>query len=352
MFPAEALAEALLRRGCRLTLVTDRRGEAFGGTLGQLETRRIRAGGVAGRGLLGRLSGGINLFLGLIQAHGLLRRLAPDVVVGFGGYASLPPLLAATHLKYPTVVHEQNALAGRANRWLARRVTAFAVAVDQARLPAGVAPVRVGMPVRPAVLALRDVPYAAAEGTAPFVLLVTGGSQGARVFSTLVPEALALLPEAQRRRLKVMQQARAEDLEAARERYAGTGITVELAPFFADLPARLAEAHLVVCRSGASTMGELAVMGRPAILIPYPHAIDDHQSANARGMDEAGGGWLMPQAPLTPHALAERISWLMDHPEVLARAAACAHALGVPDAAERLAELTLATARPSGETVT
>ncbi|WP_147163856.1 UDP-N-acetylglucosamine--N-acetylmuramyl-(pentapeptide) pyrophosphoryl-undecaprenol N-acetylglucosamine transferase [Pararhodospirillum oryzae] len=346
MFPAEALADALLGRGARLTLVTDRRGEAFGGTLGRLETRRILAGGIAGRGLVGRARGAVELGLGLIQALGLLRRLDPDVVVGFGGYASLPPLLAAIRQKRPTVVHEQNALPGRANRMLAPRVSRFAVAFAHGQAPAGITPVWTGMPVRPAVLALRDEPYQPAGADEPFRLLVTGGSQGARVFSTLLPEAIALLPDSQRQRLHLTLQSRPEDLEAAQARVQDLGLAgVELSSFFTDLPRRLAQAHLVVCRSGASTMGELAVLGRPAVLIPYPHAIDDHQTANARGMDEAGGGWLMPQGPLTPQALAERLEALMNAPEALARAARCARAVGVPDAAARLADLVLATAR-------
>jgi UDP-N-acetylglucosamine--N-acetylmuramyl-(pentapeptide) pyrophosphoryl-undecaprenol N-acetylglucosamine transferase len=346
VFPAEALAEELTNRGHALTLVTDRRGQSHGGRLGQLDTRRILAGGIAGRGAVARLRGMVELGLGTIQAWSLLRAARPDVVVGFGGYASLPTMLAAIQLGLPTVVHEQNAVPGRANRLLAPRVTRYAVSFAKTLRPRGARPNLVGMPVRPAILALREsAAYVASAGEAPFHLLVTGGSQGARVFSTLVPEALGLLGADHKARLRVIQQARPEDLEDAKARYATLGVAAELSHFFADLPERLRDAHLVICRSGASTMGELAALGRPAILVPYPHAIDDHQTANARTLDEAGGAWLMPQDHLSAEALAQRLADLMDQPKVLCRAAACARATGVPDAAARLADLVIATAR-------
>jgi UDP-N-acetylglucosamine--N-acetylmuramyl-(pentapeptide) pyrophosphoryl-undecaprenol N-acetylglucosamine transferase len=345
VFPAEALAEELTKRGHALTLVTDKRGQTHGGRLGQLDTRRILAGGVAGRGLSGRLRGMVELGLGTLQAWRLLRAQRPDVVVGFGGYASLPTMLAAIRLGLPTVVHEQNAIPGRANRLLAPRVTRYAVAFAKAQRPRGARPYLTGMPVRPAVLALRDsAAYVPPEGEAPFHLLVTGGSQGARVFSTLIPEAVGLLAHAHRVRLRITQQCRPEDLGEAKARYARIAVEAELSTFFGDLPERLRDAHLVICRSGASTMGELSALGRPAILVPYPFAIDDHQTANARSLEEAGGAWLMSQDHLSAQSLAERLQALMDQPKVLARTAAQAYALGVPDAAARLADLTIATA--------
>ncbi|ABC21751.1 undecaprenyldiphospho-muramoylpentapeptide beta-N-acetylglucosaminyltransferase [Rhodospirillum rubrum] len=344
VFPAEALAGELIRRGHKLTLITDKRGHVYGGTLGLLDTKRILAGGVAGRGVIGRLRGMIELAMGSLQAYGLLRRLRPDVVVGFGGYASVPTMLAAIRLKLPTVVHEQNAVPGRANRLLAARVSRYAVSFARAERPRGARPVVVGMPVRPSVLALRGEGYDAPRPGLDFRLLITGGSQGARVFATLVPQALALLSPAHRARLRVTQQCRPEDIEAVRATYEAQGIDALLSAFFSDLPERLRDAHLVICRSGASTVGELAALGRPAILVPFPHAIDDHQTANARGLDEVGGGWLMPQAALTPQALAERLGELMDDPDVLVRAAQCARGAGVPDAAVRLADLVSATA--------
>lgn len=344
VFPAEALAEKLMHRGARLTLMTDRRGAAYGGTLGSLETVRIRSSAVSGRGVLGQISGAFNLGLGFLQAIRHLKRLKPDVVVGFGGYASLPPLLAATHLKIPTLIHEQNAIPGRANRLLAGRVSCFSVAFPLVLPPKEVKTVVTGMPVRPAVLNLKDREYIKPDPNGPFRLLVTGGSQGAQVFSTLLPDALALLPDAARARLHLTQQCRPETLEATRLRYQALGIRADLAAFYADLPDRLADAHLVLCRSGASTIGELAVLGRPAILVPYPHATDDHQTANARVMSEAGGGWLMPQGPLTPRTLADRIEGLMLTPDALVRASDCARAVAIPDASVRLADLALETA--------
>lgn len=345
VFPAEALASVLIERGFRLGLVTDRRGHAYGGTLGSLETFRISAGGIAGRGLMNKLRAVAELGLGVIQARSLLKRLRPAAVVGFGGYASVPTMAAATLLGLPTAIHEQNAVLGRANRLLAGRVHRIATSyanvlhVDPAwrdKLT------HTGMPVRAAVAALRDAPYPALTEDGPIRLLVLGGSQGARVLSEVVPSALAALPDAIRSRLSVAQQCRPEDIEAVREAYAGSGIDATLASFFADAPDRISAAHLVIARSGASTMAELTALGRPAILVPYPHAIDDHQTANARAVDEAGGAWLMPQPAFTSDALASRLEALFTQPGTLARAAGCARTAGRPDAAAQLADLVAA----------
>lgn len=345
VFPAEALAQSLMDRGWRLGLVTDRRGHAYGGTLGSIETFRIAAGGIAGRGLLSKLRGVAELGLGVIQARTLLKRERPTVVVGFGGYASVPTMVAATLLGIPTIIHEQNAVLGRANRLLAGRVNRIATSyanvahVDEAWIPKLT---HTGMPVRAAIAALRDAPFPALADDQPVHLLVLGGSQGARILSEVVPAALALLPEALRIRLKVAQQCRPEDLETVRATYASGAIDADLQSFFADVPERLSAAHLVIARSGASTMAELTALGRPAILVPYPHAIDDHQTANARAVDEAGGAWLMPQPAFTPEALASRLESLFTQPGTLARAAGCARAAGRPDAAARLADLVAA----------
>lgn len=342
VFPAEALAQVLIERGWRLGLVTDRRGHAYGGTLGSLETFRIRAGGIAGRGALSKICAVAELGIGIIQARALLKRLNPEVVVGFGGYASVPTMVAATLLGIPTAIHEQNAVLGRANRLLAGRVrriaTSYAnvahVAADwTAKLT------HTGMPVRAAVAALRDAPYPTLSEGLPIRLLVLGGSQGARVLSEVIPAALAALPEGLRTRLTVSQQCRPEDLEMVRAAYAGTGIDATLDSFFADVPERMSGAHLVIARSGASTVAELTALGRPAILVPYPHAIDDHQTANAHAVDEAGGAWLMPQPAFTSETLAGRLEALFTQPGTLARAAGCARAAGRPDAAALLADL-------------
>jgi len=347
MFPAEALARALLSRGRTVALMTDSRGETFGQRLPGVSLHRIRAGRFGG-GVFRKALGVAELALGTLEAGRRLRALVPSAVVGFGGYPSVPTMLAATRQKLPTVIHEQNALLGRANRLLAPRVrriaTSFAEvagirAADRARI------LETGNPVRPAIAALRGTPYIASRGEEPFELLVLGGSQGARVLSEVVPTALARLDAALKRRLRLSQQARPEDLEKVRAAHAGNGIAAEVRPFFEDVPERLARAQLAITRSGASTVAELAVLGRPAILVPYLFAADDHQTANARALEAAGAAWVMPQAEFTAEALAARLSALMNAPETLAEAARRVLALGRPDAAERLADLVLGEAR-------
>lgn len=354
VFPAEALALALASRGVEPVLFTDRRGRDFGG---DIAVERIHGGGIAGLGLAARVVSVGSLALGLFEALAKLRRLAPSAVVGFGGYASLPTVLAASLLGRPTLVHEQNAVLGRANRLLARRVDRIATAFAQvARVPASASGkiTRVGMPVRPAFLPWREAPYAAPTSTGPFNLLVLGGSQGARVFAEVVPQAIARLDPALRRRLSVTQQCRPENLEETRAAYAEIGVKAELASFFTDVPERLAKAHLLIARSGASTVAELTAVGRPALLVPYPFAIDDHQTANARALAEAEAGWLVPQTGFTPEALAARLTAVLADPQALERMAARARAFAVADAADRLAEVVLALARggaaPSGAT--
>jgi UDP-N-acetylglucosamine--N-acetylmuramyl-(pentapeptide) pyrophosphoryl-undecaprenol N-acetylglucosamine transferase len=342
VFPAEALAQALLNRGYRLALVTDWRGHAYGGTLGSLETFRIAAGGIAGRGLLPKVRAVAELGLGVFQARGLLSRLKPAAVIGFGGYASVPTMMAATMLGVPTAIHEQNAVLGRANRLLAGRVQRIATSYPQVQhLDAAWnrKVVHTGMPVRAAIAAKREARYPELDEGGAIRVLVLGGSQGARVLSEVVPAAMERLPKALRDRLEITQQCRPEDMEAVRSLYDNNAINAELAPFFADVPERMAAAHLVIARSGASTVGELTVVGRPAILVPYPHAIDDHQTANARAVDEAGGAWLMPQPAFNPEALSSRLNALFTQPGTLARAAGCARAAGRPDAAAQLADL-------------
>jgi len=354
MFPAEALAHALLTRGRRVALVTDSRGESFGERLPGVALHRIRAGRLSGHPLRKAL-GLIELALGTLEAGRHLRALGPSAVVGFGGYPSVPTMLAAARQKRPTVIHEQNAILGRANRLLASRArriaTSFAevtglAAADRMRA------IETGNPVRPAVTALRGAPYMESRGDAAFELLVLGGSQGARILSAVVPTALARLPEPLRARLRVTQQARPEDADGVRAAYGACGIAAEIRSFFDDVPARLARAQRVIARSGASTVAELTVMGRPAVLVPYRYAADDHQTANARALEAAAAAWLMNETGFTAEALAERLAVLMRAPETLAKTARAAHGLGRPDAAERLADLVLATARGAvGEAV-
>jgi len=342
VFPAEALAGKLSERGFRLALVTDRRGGVFSGVLGGLETHRIRAGGVAGKRLVALLQSGSELAIGLFQARALLKELRPQAVVGFGGYASVPTMLAACFGGYATAIHEQNAVLGRANRMLAPRVRRIATCFDQVEgLPDGTADkvTRTGMPVRPAVIACRETPYPELDDSGPLNLMVVGGSQGARVLSDVVPAAIGGMQEALRKRLRITQQGRPEDLDRVRTAYADLGVAADLDSFFADLPERIAAAHLVIGRAGASTVAELTAIGRPAILVPYPHAVDDHQSGNAHAIDEAGGGWLMNEDVFTADALTKRLESLFGLPAVLQRTAANARAAGRPKAAEALAEL-------------
>jgi UDP-N-acetylglucosamine--N-acetylmuramyl-(pentapeptide) pyrophosphoryl-undecaprenol N-acetylglucosamine transferase len=285
-----------------------------------------------------------DLALGLLQARRLLRRLRPEAVVGFGGYASVPTMLAATQLGLPAVIHEQNAVLGRANRLLAPRVrqiaTGFAEtaglrAADRERV------VHTGNPVRPAILAVSETGYRPPDPGSPIELLVLGGSQGARIFAEILPPTLAALDPALRGRLRLSLQARPEDRNeaAAQLRQAGIDATVE--SFFTDVPDRLARAQLVICRAGASTIAELTAAGRPALLVPYPHAADDHQAANARGFAAAGGGWAIAQSELSAALLRERLSDLLGDAGRLAQAAASARRFGREDAAERLAEIVL-----------
>ena len=341
VFPAEALAETLMERGYRLALVTDSRGSAYGGVLGKIETHHLPLARMSG-GIGSRVRSVVSIGASVFRARSLLRKLPPAAVVGFGGYPSLPTVLAATQLRIPTAMHEQNAVLGRANRLLARRVNAIATSFPEVKFIGPDLRDRVtitGNPVRPGIRALRASSYEAPQAGGRFRILVVGGSQGASIFSKVVPAAAAILAPPLRERLEIAQQARAEDLEAARAAYAALGMTVDLRPFFDDVPRRLAVAHLVICRSGASTVAELATVGRPAILVPYPHATDDHQTANARALAALGGGWVTANAEFNAMSLAERLSALLADPTPLIRAASAAHAAGRPDAAERLADL-------------
>lgn len=348
VFPAQALAEALLGRGHALALITDRRGADYGGALGGMDTYRISAGRVGG-GVIGAARGILALGLGFIQARGILRRLSPAAVIGFGGYPSLPTMVAASRAAIPTLIHEQNAVLGRANRLLKSRVARIATSFPSV---AGLGPadadkvVHTGNPVREAIAALHAAPYEPPVQDGPVRILVTGGSQGAHVMSEVLPAAVSRLPEGLRHRLEVSQQCRSEDLDAARAKYGSCGVRAELAGFFDDVPARLGAAHLVIGRAGASTVAEFAAAGRPAILVPYPHAIDDHQTANARALEAAGAAWLMPQEGFTAESLAERLQFLAANPDILSRAAAAARETARPDAATRLADAVDTLAGP------
>jgi UDP-N-acetylglucosamine--N-acetylmuramyl-(pentapeptide) pyrophosphoryl-undecaprenol N-acetylglucosamine transferase len=343
LFPAEALAVALLDGGGKVHLLSDARAEAFAGGIAEIETHHVRAAQLGGGAAHAAHALG-ELAVGTLQARRLLRRLAPGCVIGFGGYASIPTMLAAVYLGLPTLIHEQNAVLGRANRLLAPRVrriasgfpsTAGLRKTDRART------VHTGNPVRPAVLALARTKYKAPQRGSVIELLIIGGSQGAGIMSEVIPPALAVLPTRLREMLRVSHQARPEDLPAAEAIYRKNRIQAEVQSFFTDVPERLARAHLVICRAGASTLAELAAVGRPAVLIPYPHATDDHQAANARAFAEAGAGWVIPQADLRPDTFALHLESLFADPPGLTAAAQRASEFGRPGAARHLAQLAV-----------
>jgi UDP-N-acetylglucosamine--N-acetylmuramyl-(pentapeptide) pyrophosphoryl-undecaprenol N-acetylglucosamine transferase len=347
LFPAEALSVALARRGIRVHLATDARATRYGGQFPAQAIHVIASETVRGRNPLALARTGIALGWGVIQAWLLLGRIAPAAVVGFGGYPTVPPVLAATLRRIPTVIHDSNAVIGRANRLLSARVTAiattFAGMLDAAPALAAKA-TQTGNPVRPAVIAAATTPYLAPEPAGPVRLLVTGGSQGARVMADVVPDAVARLAPELRRQLAIVQQARGEDEGRVRAAYERLDLAAEIAPFFPDLPARIAQAHLIVSRSGASTVAELAAIGRPAILVPLPGAIDQDQLANANVLGKAGGAIVLTQDAFTPDRLAQEIAALAAAPDRLAVMAASAKGAGATDAAERLADLVVKVA--------
>ncbi len=351
MIPAHALAEELMRRGHRVALVTDARGAKIPGLFDGVDVHVLPAGRLGG-GVLGWIKAARGIWAGRRAARALIREFEPAAVVGFGGYPALPTLLAALSLKLPTALHEQNAVLGRVNRLLARRVDALATAYRQVdRLPAKVEPIVVGNPVRAEVLALRDQPYPPLSEDGIFRLLVTGGSQGASVLSTVVPDALGMLPIVLRQRLQVTQQCRPEDIEMVRARYADLDIPADLATYLGDLPERLGWSHLFVGRSGASTIAELTAAGRPAILVPLPSAMDDHQTANAREMAATGGARSIPQARFTAVELAKQMQKLALEPGALENAARRARDAGYPNATADLADLVERLAGPTPEAI-
>jgi UDP-N-acetylglucosamine--N-acetylmuramyl-(pentapeptide) pyrophosphoryl-undecaprenol N-acetylglucosamine transferase len=347
LFAAEALAEALSRRGIAVALATDHRAERYGKTFPARNVHIITSATVRGRNPLSLARTAAMLGIGTMQGLRLLARMRPSAVVGFGGYPTIPPVLAATLRKIPTLIHEQNAVMGRANRFLAPRVnaiaTSFAGVLDREE-KLGAKATRTGNPVRPAVIAAAATPYAAPETTGLIRLVVFGGSQGARIMADIVPVAVERLARDLQARLAVVQQAREEDLARVTDIYARAKVAAEVAPFFPDLPARIASSHIVVARSGASTVAELAAIGRPAILVPLPHALDQDQSANAGVLERSGGAMRLRQDDFTPDRLAGEISTLASAPQKLVAMAAAARSQGATDAAERLADLVLRVA--------
>jgi UDP-N-acetylglucosamine--N-acetylmuramyl-(pentapeptide) pyrophosphoryl-undecaprenol N-acetylglucosamine transferase len=345
LFPAKALATELVERGRQVHLLTDLRANSFAEGVPGVRVHCVRSGRLGG-GPVRAAYGLAELAAGTVQARRLLRQLSPQAVVGFGGYPSVPTMLAAASLGLATVIHEQNAVLGRANRLLAPRVRRIAAGFPEtaAIRPADrVRAVHTGNPVRAAILAIGDASYLLPKPDGPIELLVLGGSQGAHILAEIIPPTLAALPQRLRGRLRISQQARPEDIPAVVKTYAETEISAEIESFFTDVPQRLKRAHLAICRAGASTVAELSAVGRPAVLVPYPHATDDHQTANAQAFAAAGGGWVVAQAELSPQTLATLLENLFADGSALTLAAERARGFGRRDAVQHLARLVLET---------
>jgi UDP-N-acetylglucosamine--N-acetylmuramyl-(pentapeptide) pyrophosphoryl-undecaprenol N-acetylglucosamine transferase len=348
LFPAEALASVLDRLGVATALVTDERAHGFVSSFPEDDTYQIPAATPSGRSPLDKLSALVTLGRGVMAARALIKELRPAAVVGFGGYPTVPPMLAASMARVPTIIHEQNAVIGRANRFLAKRMRTIATGFREVKgLPAEFADkqVHVGNPVREIALQASARPYPPALKGGKLRLVVFGGSQGARVMSDIVPVAIERLPGEALRRIVVVQQAREEDLLRVRAQYARMGIEADVQPFFKELPSRIAESHLVIARSGASTVAELAVIGRPSLLVPLPGSLDQDQAANAASLAEIGAATVIPQQEFTPERVRAEILARLSDPEGLTKAAEAAKSAGIPDAAERLAAIVIAAAR-------
>ena len=341
MVPAHALAAELRSRGHGVLLITDDRGARFPGLFENVPVHILPAGRIGG-GPVGWLKALNSIVKGRAQAKRLYREHRPDAVVGFGGYPAFPSLLAASSMKIPTVLHEQNAVLGRVNRLLAGEAEAIGTAYDKVeRLKSRneAKSMLVGNPVREEIARLGELPFPPFDEIAPLKILITGGSQGATILGEVVPEGLGLLQPSLRRRLQIVQQCRPDDIERIRKRYAELGIPAELLTYIEDMPDKLADAHLVIGRAGASTIAELTAAGRPAILIPFAAATDDHQTANAREMTKAGGARTIQQSGFTPVVLARQIEAMAADPIALNNAAARALSVGRPHAARDLADL-------------
>lgn len=344
LFPAQALAETLVARGASVHLMTDERVRDYGRNFPASEVYIIQSASPSLSRPLHLPATMFRLYSGYARAKAIMKNLQPKAVVGFGGYPSIPPLFAAARLGIPTMVHEQNAVLGRANKLLAGRVDKVATSFrDVVGMPKNAADkvIFTGNPVRRVALAVQGATPVELKPDGPFPLVVFGGSQGASFFSVFLPEVMAQLPEQKRRRISLVQQCRAADLDRVSAAYASLGLKAELAHFFSDMPQLLARSALVICRSGASSIAELGVIGRPAVLVPLPNAIDNDQLRNAQRFVAAGGGWLFRQQDLKPAEFALHLSRLMDDPVALGKAAGAALEHGVADAAVRLADATL-----------
>jgi UDP-N-acetylglucosamine--N-acetylmuramyl-(pentapeptide) pyrophosphoryl-undecaprenol N-acetylglucosamine transferase len=339
MFPAQSLAEHMLRQGWRVKLSTDARGARYtGGFPHSTQIEQIASASFARGGAAAKLLAPLRILGGTLAATWRMMRERPDVVIGFGGYPTIPALAAAWLLRVPRVVHEQNGVLGRVNRTFAKRVDAVACGTWPTDLPEGIEGYHVGNPVRAAVAERAGAGYIP-PGDYPMSILVIGGSQGARILSDVVPPAIASLPISLLRNIRVAHQARGEDMERVGSYYAEQGIDADVQEFFRDVPTRMSEAQLIISRAGASSIADLAVIGRPSILIPYAAAAGDHQTANARALKEAGAAIIVPESRLDHAALAQQIETVMTHPQGAAQMSRAALSCAMPDATEQLAQL-------------
>jgi UDP-N-acetylglucosamine--N-acetylmuramyl-(pentapeptide) pyrophosphoryl-undecaprenol N-acetylglucosamine transferase len=343
--PAQALGHDLLSRGFRVELITDVRGQKYAPMFTGIPMHVV-ASGTLGKGLWGKFSGLSGLGRGVVKALSLLRKRKPVLVIGFGGYPSVPGVYAAQRLKIPTIIHEQNAILGRANAFLSRRADRIALSwaevqgLDEAEKARAIV---TGNPVRADIAALFTQPYPNIDQSGPLRVFIMGGSLGAKVFSDVIPKVLASLSAEYKARLNIIQQCREEQLEATRAAYKEAGIKAELASFFDNVADQLSKAHLVIARSGASTVAEVTTAGRPAIFVPYPHHKDQQQKMNADAVGDAGGAWVMTEGGFTAEALLARIETFLQNPSILFRAAEKARACGKPDAARLLGNLVTET---------
>jgi UDP-N-acetylglucosamine--N-acetylmuramyl-(pentapeptide) pyrophosphoryl-undecaprenol N-acetylglucosamine transferase len=347
LYPAQALAAELSRRGAKIVVMTDARGTHYPNFFPDAAIETVPAAAFSDRSLFRLISAPFEIIAGIVTALAKLSRIKPAAVVGFGGYPSVPVMIAACLARFPTAIVAPDAVVGRANRLVANYVNVIAGGLPLKRfLPRDMSKVvYTGTPVRPDVVAQSGAVFETPAPNGPLRLLVFGGSQGARALSEIVPAGIALLPENLSSRLEIVQQCRPEDLDLVRSAYDKIGLKAELAPFFKDLPTRMAHAHLVIGRSGAGTVSELMVIGRPAILVPLPHALDDNQTPNADVFAEAGGGWRVSQSELTPQRLADMLNTALSNPDDLSRRAVAARTLAKPDAAQRLADVVEKLAR-------
>ncbi|UTW58019.1 undecaprenyldiphospho-muramoylpentapeptide beta-N-acetylglucosaminyltransferase [Kordiimonas sp. SCSIO 12603] len=342
MMPAEAVADKLTEEGYKVSLITDKRGIALGNIMADLDKTILSASSHMGGGFLGKIKSAISLASSTLKVRKQFKKDIPSIVVGFGGYPSLPAVMAARSLGIPFVLHEQNAVLGRVNRMMSKDAELIALSVENTeRVPYGVKTMVTGNPVRRLIAKLANIAYSVPFGLGAIRIFVIGGSQGARILSDVIPSALTALPEEHKSRLDIVHQARPEDVDRVKIAYAEANIAAEVKPYFDDVGGILLRTQLVICRSGASTLSELTAMGRPAILVPLKIAADDHQTANARIVEEAGGGWMMPEEEFTPEAVTEKLNRMFEDMGDLRNGSDGMRSIARLDAADRLADIVV-----------